>query len=51
MGGGFSLLGELTDRGRETTLQLGQRLRALYMDRLKFLPEGLLGNPKEYYLR
>ncbi|KAF8437860.1 histidine phosphatase superfamily [Terfezia claveryi] len=45
------LLGELTDRGRETTLQLGQRLRVLYMDQLKFLPEGLLKNSKEYYLR
>ncbi|KAF8419318.1 histidine phosphatase superfamily [Tirmania nivea] len=49
--GDLCLLGELTDRGRETTLQLGERLRTLYMDQLKFLPEGLLRNPKEYYLR
>jgi acid phosphatase len=33
--------GELTDRGRETTLALGQRFRQLYINRLKFLPEFL----------
>lgn len=33
--------GELTDRGRETTLALGQRARALYVNRLKFLPAFL----------
>ncbi|QIW96181.1 hypothetical protein AMS68_001699 [Peltaster fructicola] len=33
--------GELTDRGRETTLALGQRLRNLYVDRLNFLPARL----------
>jgi acid phosphatase len=33
--------GELTDRGRETTLALGQRFRQLYVNRLKFLPEFL----------
>lgn len=47
----YSLLGELTDRGRETTLQLGQRLRRLYMDQLNFLPEDLLTKPSQYYLR
>ncbi|KAF2480844.1 histidine phosphatase superfamily [Neohortaea acidophila] len=31
-------LGELTDRGRETTLALGQRTRKLYVDQLAFLP-------------
>lgn len=30
--------GELTDRGRETTLALGRRIRNLYIDRLNFLP-------------
>ncbi|KYK55844.1 acid phosphatase [Drechmeria coniospora] len=31
-------MGMLTDRGRETTFQLGQRLRRLYVDQLGFLP-------------
>lgn len=30
--------GELTDRGRETTLALGQRIRTLYVNQLAFLP-------------
>ncbi|KJZ76071.1 hypothetical protein HIM_04527 [Hirsutella minnesotensis 3608] len=34
-------MGMLTDRGRETTLQLGQRLRRLYVDQLGFLPAGI----------
>lgn len=33
--------GELTDRGRETTLALGQRIRALYVNQLAFLPAFL----------
>ncbi|KAK4632932.1 putative acid phosphatase [Fulvia fulva] len=33
--------GELTDRGRETTLALGQRIRQLYVDQLGFLPASL----------
>lgn len=33
--------GELTDRGRETTLALGQRIRHLYVDQLGFLPQVL----------
>jgi len=33
-----SILGELTDQGRVTTLALGQRLRRLYVDQLGFLP-------------
>jgi len=33
--------GELTDRGRETTLALGQRLRDLYVNKLKFLDATL----------
>ncbi|KAG4278095.1 acid phosphatase [Fusarium proliferatum] len=34
-------MGMLTDRGRETTYDLGQRLRHLYVDQLRFLPEKL----------
>ncbi|KAK2595596.1 hypothetical protein QQS21_006708 [Conoideocrella luteorostrata] len=33
--------GMLTDRGRETAFQLGQRLRKLYVDQLGFLPAGI----------
>lgn len=33
--------GMLTDRGRETTLALGERLRRLYVDQLDFLPPTL----------
>ncbi|CZT18924.1 related to acid phosphatase [Ramularia collo-cygni] len=33
--------GELTDRGRETTLSLGQRLRTLYIHQLALLPPFL----------
>lgn len=33
--------GELTDRGRETTLALGQRLRTLYIHQLALLPSFL----------
>ncbi|KAM3422794.1 putative acid phosphatase SPBC4.06 [Cercospora zeina] len=35
------LLGQLTDRGRETTLALGQRVRTLYVNQLGFLPSFL----------
>ncbi|KAM5382666.1 hypothetical protein ACJZ2D_002456 [Fusarium nematophilum] len=34
-------MGMLTDRGRETTYALGRRLRHLYVDQLRFLPETL----------
>jgi acid phosphatase len=34
-------LGMLTDRGRETTFDLGKRLRRLYVDQLGFLPPGI----------
>lgn len=47
---GVCLQGELTDRGRETTLDLGLRLRKLYIEQLGFLPENL-GAPDQYYLR
>ncbi|KAF6806826.1 histidine acid phosphatase [Colletotrichum sojae] len=43
-------MGMLTDRGRETTRQLGRRFRDLYVDRLKFLPADL-ANPDTLYLR
>lgn len=33
--------GELTDKGRETTLSLGARTRGLYVDQLGFLPATL----------
>ncbi|KAI6856553.1 hypothetical protein D0864_12392 [Hortaea werneckii] len=33
--------GELTDRGRETTLALGERVRRLYVDQLGFLPAAM----------
>ena len=36
-----SQLGELTDKGRETTLALGQRLRHLYVDQLGFMPKSI----------
>lgn len=42
--------GELTDRGRETTLALGQRLRHLYVDQLKFMPP-LISDSDMIYLR
>ena len=34
-------LGELTDKGRETTWQLGRRLRHLYVDQLHFMPSTI----------
>lgn len=40
----------LTDKGRLTTLELGERLRALYVDRLGFLPKTL-ESPDLIYLR
>ncbi|RKF54190.1 putative acid phosphatase SPBC4.06 [Erysiphe neolycopersici] len=51
-GGNNSLCknGELTDTGRMTTYKLGQRLRHLYVDQLKFLP-GILEDTNIFYLR
>ncbi|XXH05125.1 hypothetical protein Hte_011549 [Hypoxylon texense] len=43
-------MGMLTDKGRETTFDLGTRLRALYVDRLRFLPPVLL-DADALYLR
>ncbi|KAJ4373284.1 hypothetical protein N0V83_003578 [Neocucurbitaria cava] len=42
--------GELTDKGRETTLALGQRLRHLYVDQLGFMPK-LISSSDMIYLR
>ncbi|KAK6207601.1 acid phosphatase [Colletotrichum tabaci] len=33
--------GELTDRGRASTMELGRQLRSLYIDRLNFMPRTL----------
>ena len=46
----YSQLGELTDKGRQTTLELGQRLRQLYVDQLGFMPK-ILVDPDMIYLR
>ncbi|KAI1001714.1 hypothetical protein K3495_g6484 [Podosphaera aphanis] len=43
-------MGELTDKGRITTYNLGQRLRHLYIDQLKFMPPTL-ENTDKIYLR
>lgn len=42
--------GELTDAGRGTTLALGQRLRHLYVDQLKFMP-ARISDSDMIYLR
>ncbi|MCJ1394460.1 hypothetical protein MMC18_007338 [Xylographa bjoerkii] len=47
---GVCQLGELTDKGRETTLALGQRLRHLYVDQLGFMPK-IIGDADMIYLR
>ncbi|KAJ6785032.1 hypothetical protein PWT90_05881 [Aphanocladium album] len=43
-------LGQLTDKGRETTTALGTRLRRLYVDQLGFLPTTL-SSTEHLYLR
>ncbi|EAW07206.1 putative acid phosphatase [Aspergillus clavatus NRRL 1] len=42
--------GELTDRGRETTFALGQRMRHLYVDQLGFMPK-IKSDTEDMYLR
>ncbi|OJJ45749.1 hypothetical protein ASPZODRAFT_68749 [Penicilliopsis zonata CBS 506.65] len=42
--------GELTDKGRETTFALGQRLRHLYIDQLGFMPD-IKSDTEDMYLR
>jgi len=48
--GRSSNLGELTDKGRETTLALGERLRNLYVDQLGFMPK-VIADADMMYLR
>lgn len=43
-------LGELTDKGRETTYALGRRLRHLYVDQLHFMP-STINDADMIYLR
>lgn len=43
-------LGELTDKGRETTLALGERFRHLYVHQLGFMPK-IISNADMIYLR
>jgi acid phosphatase len=43
-------LGELTDKGRETTYELGQRIRHLYVDQLGFMP-SMIQDADMIYLR
>jgi acid phosphatase len=43
-------LGELTDKGRETTYNLGRRLRHLYVDQLHFMPP-VISDADMIYLR
>lgn len=47
---GICEMGMLTDRGRETTYDLGTRLRKLYVDQLGFLP-STLQDADSLYLR
>ena len=46
----LSNLGELTDKGRETTLALGERLRRLYVDQLAYMPR-IISDADMIYLR
>lgn len=43
-------LGELTDKGRETTWELGRRLRHLYVDQLHYMPP-IIHDADQIYLR
>ncbi|KAL1999620.1 hypothetical protein VTN02DRAFT_4265 [Thermoascus thermophilus] len=47
---GICQLGELTDKGRQTTYALGQRLRHLYVDQLGFMPR-IKSDTEDMYLR
>ena len=47
---GVCEMGMLTDKGRQTTHELGVRLRRLYVDQLGFLPPAL-ANADAFYLR
>ena len=43
-------MAEITDKGRQTTLSLGRRLRHLYVHQLGFLPD-VVSDPRMIYLR
>lgn len=47
---GICQFGELTDQGRQTTYDLGTRLRHLYVEQLKFMP-ALISDADMIYLR
>ncbi|KAK5091580.1 hypothetical protein LTR05_001765 [Lithohypha guttulata] len=47
---GICQFGELTDKGRDTTYELGKRLRHLYVDQLQFMPK-LIPDADMIYLR
>lgn len=47
---GICQLGELTDEGRQTTYDLGRRLRHLYVNQLGFMPK-LIADADMIYLR
>lgn len=47
---GICQLGELTDEGRQTTYDLGRRLRSLYVNQLGFMPR-LIADADMIYLR
>ena len=47
---GVCQLGELTDQGRQTTYDLGTRLRHLYVDQLSYMPK-LISDADMIYLR
>jgi acid phosphatase len=46
----YSQPGELTDKGRQTTFELGQRLRHLYVEQLGFMPK-IKSDAEDMYLR
>jgi len=46
---GECLLGELTDLGKETTSDFGNALRALYVERLGFLPDTMKDYSEAYF--
>ncbi|KAK7202670.1 histidine phosphatase superfamily [Myxozyma melibiosi] len=47
---GLCMLGELTDLGRLTGFKLGEKLRRLYVDELKFLPQ-MFADHSDFYFR
>ncbi|CAD6899369.1 unnamed protein product [Tilletia controversa] len=47
---GECLPGELTNLGRMSSYEIGQKLRALYSDRLHFLPESVTAQDQELFV-